>query len=189
VADEDLDLVDRFQRGDITAFNLLVNKYRTKVYDIVYCHTRNVEDAYDLSQEVFLRVFKSLGRFKKKSSFYTWLYSITINACIDYGRKKARFQTIPIEEWAKSLDSADVENVDLSYSPAKIVELQELKYQIAKAIDQLPPKQKAVFIMKRYEGMSLEEIARILGRSTGTVKAHLFHATSKLARLLGPYLE
>lgn len=189
MADEDIDLVERFQRGDLTAFDMLVNKYQHKIYNIVYHHIRNVEDAYDLSQEVFLRAFKALGRFKKKSSFYTWLYCIAVNVCIDYGRHNARFQTIPIEEWARSHDTFDAGELDLSRSPAKVVELQELRFQIARAIDQLPPKQKAVFIMKRQEGLPLREIARILGCSVGTVKAHLFHATCKLAHLLAPYLE
>jgi RNA polymerase sigma-70 factor (ECF subfamily) len=186
VADEDLDLVERFQRGDVTAFELLVTKYQNKIYDIAYRYTRNAEDAYDLSQEVFERVFKSLGRFRKKSSFYTWLYRIAVNACIDYGRQRSRFQAVPIEEWARSHEPL---SAGPSYSPVEAVELQELKHQIAKAIDQLPPKQRTVFIMKRQEGLSLEEIAQTLGRSVGTIKAHLFHATHKLMDLLGPYLE
>lgn len=186
MADEDLDLVERFQRGDVTAFELLVNKYQSKIYDIAYHHTRNAEDAYDLSQEVFERVFKSLGRFKKKSSFYTWLYRIAVNACIDYGRKRSRLQAIPIEEWVCSHKS---QAAGSDYSPAEAVELQELKHQIAKAIDQLPPKQRTVFILKRQEGLSLAEIAKILNRAEGTIKAHLSHATHKLMDLLGPYLD
>jgi RNA polymerase sigma-70 factor (ECF subfamily) len=186
VEDEDLDLVQRFQRGDVTAFDLLVTKYQSKIYDIAHHYTRNAEDAYDLAQEVFERAFKSLGAFRKKSSFYTWLYRIAVNACIDYVRKRSRLQAVPIEEWACSYD---LRNAGPSYSPAEAVELQELKHQITKAIDQLPPKQKAAFILKRQEGLSLKEIAEIFGRSEGTIKAHLFHATHKLMELLGPYLE
>jgi RNA polymerase sigma-70 factor (ECF subfamily) len=186
VADEDLDLVERFQSGDVAAFELLVNKYQSKIYDIAYHYTRNAEDAYDMSQEIFERVFKSLGGFRRKSSFYTWLYRIAVNACIDYGRQRSRFQAVPIEEWTCLHESLSAGS---SYPPAEAVELQELKHQIAKAIDQLPPKQRTVFILKRQEGLSLEEIARILDRSVGTIKAHLFHATHKLMDLLGPYLE
>jgi RNA polymerase sigma factor (sigma-70 family) len=187
--DDDFELVERFQCGDISAFDPLVLRYRDKVYDIVYSHTRNVEDAYDLSQEIFLKAFKALGRFKKKSSFYTWLYSIAINVCIDHGRKNKRHLMIPIEDWMQSSDSIDLLSTDSGSSPSGAVELKELKHQLAWAIEQLPPKQKAVFIMKRQQGLSLEEIANTLGRSVGTVKAHLFHATSKLANLLKPYLE
>jgi RNA polymerase sigma-70 factor (ECF subfamily) len=186
VIDEDLELVERFQCGDITAFELLVNKYQNKIYEISYRHTRNAEDAYDLSQEVFEKVFKFLRSFKRKSSFYTWLYRIAVNACIDYNRKKSRSQSVPIEEWVCSYDSSVTTT---NYSPARALELKELRHQIAKAIDQLPPKQKTVFILKRQEGLSLKEISRILGRSEGTIKAHLFHATHKLMELLSPYLE
>ena len=186
MADDDLNLVERFQQGDVTAFDLLVSKYYSKIYDIVYRYTRDVENAYDLSQEVFEKAFKSLGRFKKRSSFYTWLYKIAVNACIDYGRKKSRFQSIAIDDLPPSHDLIKAEN---SYSPDKVVELKELASQINRAIEQLPPKQRAVFIMKRQEGLSLQEIAEVLGRSVGTIKAHLSHATHKLMDSLGPYLE
>lgn len=185
MAEEDLELVERFQNGDTTAFNLLANKYQKKIYDIVYYYIRNIDDSYDLCQEIFGKVFKSLGRFKKKSSFYTWLYSITINACIDYKRKSSRFQTISVDELK---GSRELPSRNSDYSPDEILELEELKILIDKAIEKLPPKQKIVFILKRYEELSIEEIASILGKSEGTVKAHLFHATQKLMELLSPYL-
>jgi RNA polymerase sigma-70 factor (ECF subfamily) len=184
--DADIDLVDRFQHGDVAAFESLVKKYQNKVYDIVYHYTHDVEDAYDLSQEVFERAFKSLGGFKKKSSFYTWLYRIAVNACIDYGRKRSRLQVVPLEDWSSLRDSLVAGS---GYSPAEAALMQELEQQITRAIDQLPPKQRAVFIMKRLDGLSLEEIAQILGRKVGTIKAHLSHATHKLMDLLGPYLQ
>jgi RNA polymerase sigma-70 factor (ECF subfamily) len=186
LADEDLELVEKFQNGDITAFDLLVNKYQKKIYDIVYYYVHDVEDSYDLSQEIFGKVFKSLDRFRKNSSFYTWLYSIAINACIDHKRKRSRFQTVSVEEISSF---REIPNRDPDYSPDKTLELEELRNLIDKAIEQLPSKQKAVFILKRYEELSIEEIARVLGRSEGTVKAHLFHATHKLMELLGPYLS
>ena len=189
--DDDLELVERFQNGDVSAFDQLVAKYQDKVYDIVYSHIRNVEDAYDLSQEVFLKTFKSLGRFRKKSSFYTWLYSITINVCIDHSRKRKRYKTVPIEDWMQIPDIGMGDSIvtQSRYSPACALELKELKHKLAWAIDQLPPKQRTVFIMKRQQDLSLEEIANIMGRSVGTIKAHLFHATTRLSSLLKNYLE
>jgi len=184
--DADIDLVDRFQHGDVAAFESLVKKYQNKVYDIVYHYTHDVEDAYDLSQEVFERAFKSLGGFKRKSTFYTWLYRIAVNACIDYGRKRSRLQVVPLEDWSSLRDSLVAGS---GYSPAEAALMKELEQQITRAIDQLPPKQRAVFIMKRLDGLSLEEIAQILGRKVGTIKAHLSHATHKLMDLLGPYLQ
>ena len=186
MADEDLALIKRFQSGDATAFEPLVSKYKDKIYDLAYYYTHDVEDAYDLSQEVFERAFKALGGFRRRSSFYTWLYRIAKNAGIDYVRRRSRLQTVPIEEWVYSHESFSTGADD---SPAGEVELDELRHQIARAIDQLPPKQKAVFIMKRQQELSLEEIAQILGRSVGTIKAHLSHATHKLMNLLEPYLK
>lgn len=186
MADEDVELVEKFQRGDVTAFDLLVSKYQKKVYDIVYHYIRDVEESYDLSQEIFGKVFKSIGGFKRSSSFYTWLYSIAVNACIDYKRKQSRLQTISVEDLPYS---REIPNPEPSHLPGERLELEELKALIDKAIDQLPPKQKAVFLLKRQDELSLEEIAQILGRSVGTVKAHLFHATHKLMELLGPYLN
>jgi len=187
--DDDLELVERFQNGDVSAFDQLVAKYQDKVYDIVYSHIRNVEDAYDLSQDVFLKAFKSLGGFRKKSSFYTWLYSIAINVCIDHCRKRKRHKTVPIEDWMQVPDIGDGMVAQSRYSPSCALELKELKHKLAWAIDQLPPKQRTVFIMKRQQDLSLEEIANIMERSVGTIKAHLFHATSKLSNLLKNYLE
>jgi RNA polymerase sigma-70 factor (ECF subfamily) len=186
LGDSDITLVERFQHGDVAAFESLVTKYQTKVYDIVYHYTHDVEDAYDLSQEVFERAFKSLGGFKRKSSFYTWLYRIAINACIDYGRKRSRLHVIPVEDWSSVRDTVATSSGN---SPAETILLQELSQQITRAIDQLPPKQRAVFIMKRLDGLSLEEIAQVLGRKVGTIKAHLSHATHKLMELLDPYLQ
>jgi len=187
--DNDIELVERFQNGDLSAFDFLVIKYQDKVYDIVYSHIHNVEDSYDLSQDIFLKAFKALGKFKKKSSFYTWLYSIAINVCIDHSRKHKKHVMVPIEEWGQTPDLSENFNTDSCYSPSGSLELKELKHQLAWAIDQLPPKQKTVFLMKRQQGMSLEEISKILDRSVGTVKAHLFHATTKLSNLLKNYLE
>jgi len=187
--DDDLDLVERFQNGDTSAFDIIVNKYKDKIYDIVYSHIRNVEDSYDLSQDVFLKVFKSLGSFRKKSSFYTWLYSVAINVCIDHSRKKKHQPAVLIEDWMQLSESIDSINSSDVYSPLCAVELKELKHQLEWAIDQLPPKQKTVFILKRQQGLSLEEISNIMGRSVGTIKAHLFHATTKLTNLLKNYLQ
>ncbi|MBD3183681.1 RNA polymerase sigma-70 factor [Candidatus Poribacteria bacterium] len=186
MTNEDLELVESFQKGEIESFDILVKKYQDRVYDIAYRYTHDPEDAYDLSQEVFEKVFKALGRFRKKSSFYTWLYKITVNACIDYSRKAKKIRSISMEEWLPPQEELHTEP---SYSPEAMLELKELKKQINQAIKQLPPKQRAVFIMKRQEGLSLEEIAQTLGRSVGTIKAHLSHATHKLMDILDPYLK
>ncbi|HID56907.1 TPA: sigma-70 family RNA polymerase sigma factor [Candidatus Poribacteria bacterium] len=189
--ERDLDyiLVKRFQEGDFEAFNELVRRYRKRVYEIAYNFTHNPDDALDLTQEIFLRVFKSLGTFRHRSSFYTWLYSISRNYCIDYTRRKRRYREMEINE------NMPHRREDYLYSGGRIpppddkVEREELRRRIEEAIDSLPDMQRQVFILRHYEGLSLKEIAKVLNRSIGTVKANLFHATRKLREMLSPYVR
>jgi RNA polymerase sigma-70 factor (ECF subfamily) len=183
----DLKLVERFQKGDIKAFDVLVSKYQKRVYEIAYSFAHNVDDAYDLSQDVFVRVFKSLRSFKKEADFYTWLYRISQNACIDYVRKRNRSQILELDdELINSEPKMFISSKSLS--PNKKVELEELEREIKKAITQLPVKQKQAFILRHYEGKTLKEISGIMECQLGTVKAHLFHATRRLRQLLAPYV-
>jgi RNA polymerase sigma-70 factor (ECF subfamily) len=186
--DQDKLLVERYKQGDNKAFDELVRKYQNKIYKLAYRFTHNVEDALDLSQEIFLRAFKSFSNFKQQSNFYTWLYSIAQNLCIDYTRsKKSRLKTVALTECMYSKKYI-LSNVALA-SPGQLVETKELKGEIAKAIDMLPPRQKSAFILRYYEGLDLNSIAEILGCRVGTVKAHLSHGRSKLKDILLPYLE
>ncbi len=178
--DRDRQLVERFQRGDKTAFDKLMRIYHGKIYRLAYRFTHDVEDALDLSQEIFLKAFKSLGDFKHQSSFYTWLYRIARNLCVDYLRhKKTSFQTIPLEE---------VSDVLTYSSPCDPVEVKELRGEIAKAISALPPQQKQAFILRYYEGLDLESIARVLGCRESTVRSHLCLGRRKIREILSPYL-
>jgi RNA polymerase sigma-70 factor (ECF subfamily) len=189
--DKDLDyiLVKRFQEGDFEAFNELVRRYRKRVYEIAYNFTHNPDDALDLTQDIFLRVFKSLGTFKHRSSFYTWLYSTARHYCIDYIRRQKKFQRVEINE------NLPYESDDYLYSGGKVpapndrVEREELRKKIKEAIDSLPDMQRQVFILRHYEELSLKEIAKLLNRSIGTIKANLFHANRKLREMLSPYVR
>ena len=186
--DNDKFLVERFQQGDNKAFDELVRKYQNKIYELAYRFTHNVEDALDLSQEIFLRAFKSLGGFKQQSSFYTWLYRIAQNLCIDYTRhKKVALKTVafPEDTYAKEYVLTNTTCV----SPAKLVEAKELENAIARAIDMLPSRKQSVFILRYYEGLDLQSIAEILGCRVGTVKAHLSYGRQMLKKMLSPYLE
>ncbi len=189
--DRDLDyiLVKRFQEGDFEAFNELVRRYRKRVYEIAYNFTHNPDDALDLTQEIFLRAFKSLGTFKHKSSFYTWLYSISRNYCIDYTRRKKRYHEMEINENLPHKSEDYLYSGSRVPSPDDKVEREELRRKIEEAIDSLPDMQRQVFILRYYEGLPLKEIAKVLNRSIGTVKANLFHATRKLREMLSPYVR
>ncbi|MFQ6041478.1 MAG: RNA polymerase sigma factor [Candidatus Poribacteria bacterium] len=185
--DKDKFLVERFQQGDNEAFDELVRKYQNKIYELAYRFTHNVEDALDLSQEIFLRAFKSLGGFKGESNFYTWLYRIAQNLCIDYTRhKKVSLKTVAFP--ADTSSPKYVLTGATYISPDKLVEAKELENAIARAIDMLPSRKRSVFILRYYEGLDLKSIAEILGCRVGTVKAHLSYGRRMLKKMLSPYL-
>ena len=186
--DPDRYLVKRAQGGDTRAFGELVQKYQKRIYELAYNFTHHPEEAYDLSQEIFLKGFRALNRFESKSTFYTWIYRIAKNACIDYTRRRANRKHIAFVDELPADDflfpSGGTEDVTMHN-----LEQAELGREIRNAVRQLSPRQKQVFILRHYEGLALREIADVLHLRVGSVKAHLFSATRKLRELLGPYLE
>lgn len=186
--DADAFLVEQFQAGDHAAFDVLVERHYKRIYELAYYFVHDVEDAYDITQEVFLRVFNSLANFKGDSSFYTWVYRIATNACVDYRRRKSRRQGVELND--ELIPQEDVASLVVrERSPHQQTLDRELNTMIRHAVAQLPEKQRQVFILRHYEGLSLQEIATILGKGLGTIKAHLFHATRTMRRLLAPYLD
>jgi RNA polymerase sigma-70 factor (ECF subfamily) len=178
-------LVERFQNGESGAFDEIVDRCQKHVYNLAYRFTRNCEDAYDISQEVFIKVFKSLNRLKSSSAFDAWLRRVTVNACMDHLRRQPNEQTL---DDFSHLDHEYTKG-NYNYLPDGPVEDKELQKIISRAVDQLPGRQRKVFILRHYEGLPLKEIANILDCSLGTVKAHLFRATRRLRKLLLPYVS
>jgi len=190
IVDVDRLLVEKAQSGDRRAFDELVLKYQKRIYELVYGFTHNInpDDAFDLSQEVFLKAWNSLDKFRKNSTFFTWLYRIAKNAGIDYTRKRKHRRNVSLDD-DTSVSKHALHSKVSSEMPDKEVERMELGREIAKAVDQLPPRQKQVWVLRHYEGMTLKEIAEELGLRIGSVKAHLFNATRTLRKLLTPYVE
>ena len=181
-------LIERFQRGDTEAFNPLVLKYQKKIYSFLYRRVRDRETAKDLCQEVFLKAFKALPNFKGDSTFYSWVYRIAINCSIDFQRQRNRVKFLTFEEL--SFDADDVLRMVNSYpSPEMITETEELGRIIRKAVQKLPPGQRRVFNLRHRRALAIKEIAALLNRSEGTVKAHLHHAHQRLQGMLLPYLR
>ncbi|MBD3185157.1 RNA polymerase sigma-70 factor [Candidatus Poribacteria bacterium] len=177
-------LVERFQRGELSAFDEIVKRCQKHVYNLAYRFTRNCEDSYDISQEVFIKVFKSLDKLKNTSAFDAWLRRVTVNACMDHLRKQPGekiFEDITDVEIRQSVTNKETVNPD---TPLEDNELQRI---ISRAVQQLPNKQRKVFILRHYEGLALKEIAEAMDCSLGTVKAHLFRATRRLRKILRPY--
>ena len=183
VTDEDILLVDRFRKGEESAFTDLVNRYKKRIYYLAYSLTNNHADALDLSQEAFIRAYRSIPRFRGKSSFYTWLYRITVNLCLNHFKKKAKRKEVSFDE------RIEVAQVDWWSNPKKALENKELQEHLTKAINALSPRQKTVFTLRHLEGLSHKETASILGCSIGNVKANLFLALQKLRERLKGYVE
>ncbi|MCZ6679092.1 MAG: sigma-70 family RNA polymerase sigma factor [Candidatus Poribacteria bacterium] len=185
---DERELVERFQNGEQEVFNELVIKYQGKVYNLVYKYVSNPETARDLSQEVFIKAFQALPHFKRQSAFYSWLYRIAINLCIDFIRQQNRKQTLSIEDLPTGGNDENAFN-DVKPLPPDQAETRELGQIIGQAVRQLPPGQQRVFNLRYQEGLQLKEIAARLDRSEGTIKAHLHHAHRRLQTLLLPYLK
>ncbi len=188
----ELDLVKRCQAGQAEAFDELVTRYQTRIFAMIYNMVHNEQDAWDLAQESFIKAWKSIKRFRGRSSFYTWIYRIVMNVTIDWLRKKQvkgagmefddALQLKEIDPASKTVPKADP-------LPHERMERREIRAKIDKAIAQLSPEHRAVILMKEIEEMQYHEIAETLGCSIGTVMSRLFYARKKLQNLLRDVYE
>lgn len=189
-AEEDRALIEQAQQGDHDAFRRLVERHQRRAFAIALGLVRDENDAREVVQEAFIRVYRGLESFKGGSSFFTWLYRIVTNLSIDLMRKPARRET-------ESADTALDENVDAPFlaridgaDPMDVVRRTEIATAIQTALDELPPYHRGVILMREVEGMSYEEMAEAMGVSKGTIMSRLFHARQKLQRaLVGCYEE
>ncbi len=174
---EDSELVSRAQQGDVQAFEVLVNRYRNDVFALSTRFVRNREEAWDISQEVFVKAYRSLKRFRGDAGFKTWLLRITANHSKDW-LKKRRLDTVAFDDRIES--GATSSRPD----PGQSAVARELGETIQKAIDQLPHKHKLAFVLREFEGLSYQEMAEVMQCSQGTVMSRLHHARKKLQNAL-----
>jgi len=188
----ELDLVRRCQAGDTEAFDELVTRYRTRVFGMIYNMVHSEQDAWDLAQDSFLKAWKSIKRFRGRSSFYTWIYRIVMNVTIDWLRKK-QIKGVGTEFddaiQLRQVDPASKTVPKTEALPYETMERDEIRVRIDKAIAQLSSEQRAVILMKEIEDMQYHEIAEALGCSIGTVMSRLFYARKKLQTLLRDVYE
>jgi len=173
----DPELVRGCLAGSPGAFDLLVHLHQRAVYRLCFRFMGNHEDAADLSQEVFLRAHRGLASFRSKSSLSTWLYRIGVNLCLNRVSLKR-----PMTEPLETDRTADQRGVD----PVERLDQSARALRLRRSIARLPPRQRAVVILRVYHELPHAEIASIVGSSVGAVKANFFHAMGNLRRLLGP---
>jgi RNA polymerase sigma-70 factor, ECF subfamily len=171
--EDDREAIEACQRGDREAFDRLVERYQRNVYRLCYRYVNNHHDASDMAQEVFLKAFRAIGRFRGDSAFSTWLYRIAVNTCLNF-RSARRLPSEPLED--------DV--ADAARGVADRIEEDELSEQVREAVSRLPEKQRATLILKIYHDLTHEQVAAIMGSTVGTVKANLFHALGNLRKAM-----
>ena len=186
----DLSLVERCRASDESAFNEVVSRYKSKVYSYIYRMTGSSDDAEDLTQEVFIRMYTSIDSFRSQSSLSTWLFRIASNLCIDrFRRSKTRTPAYSLDEPILGNDSESGHEIpDSTYEPQRLLENTEMAEQIQLSLAQLPEKLRAAVILHDVEGLPYEEIAQIVGCPLGTVKSRLFNARMQLREKLSGYL-
>jgi len=183
----DQELVARCQRGDHRAFRVLVDKYQRRAYGIAMGILRNPDDARDAAQEAFIKVFRNVDGFKGDSSFYTWLYRIVVNVCIDHIRKNKRHRELEFDDGLRH-DGEDGGMSALPLSslgdPAQVLQRREILDAVQDGLQYLSDKHRAVIIMRELQGMSYEEMAQAMKCQKGTIMSRLFHARRNMQKLL-----
>ena len=170
-------IVQQIKEGKTESFEVLVERYQKQVYNIAYRYTGSRDDAYDLSQEAFLKAYRGINNFRQDSSFKTWIYHIVANVCRDYLRKDKKVHKVSIDEPVQSNDG-DMEKqlTDNAKGPDEVYESKELSEFIQGIINNLQREYKEVIILREMQQLSYEEIAKVLNCSVGTVKSRLNRA-------------
>ena len=178
---QETELIIRAQNGNASAFEELIYNYDKKVLALAMKYVKNEDDAKDIYQDVFIRVYKGLKKFQFNSEFSTWLYRIVVNVCLTHKTRSGRreFISIHTDNEDESINTG-LELEDSQPVPERVVTNNEISEHINKALDALSPRQKMIFILKHYEGYKLKEIAEMLRCGEGTIKKYLFDAVRKM---------
>lgn len=189
-ASADQMLVERVQAGDVAAFDVLVKKYRERLYGIVYNLTSNREDAADITQEAFIKAFSSINRFKGNSAFFTWLYRIGVNTALSHLKRNRFRRFFSLEHIQDEGSNAQVlETLAAKHKSEKGALLSELQEKLNEAMQKLSPKHRTVVVLFEIEGLSHQEIADIVGCSVGTVRSRLHYAKQQLQADLKQFID
>lgn len=187
--DNEAVLIENVKKGERASFDSLVKLYQQKGISIAYNVVGNLEDAKDVLQEVFVKVYMNIKNFRYQSKFSTWFYRIVINCSLDFLRKRKRAGRVFSDTFIDSDgNEKEIEVADTKFEPARIVINAELSRNLEACIDNLSEKQKICFILKHQNGLKIEEISEVLNCNPSTVKVHLFRAVENLRQSLAGYL-
>lgn len=184
----DLQLVRKVRHGDRGAFDLLVIKYQSRVASIISRYVYDSHEVMDLTQETFVKAYRAITRFRGDSAFYTWLYRIAVNTAKNFLESRGRRPQ-------GSADASEAENFDDggrlrdASSPEKLLQRDQLKQALGRAVEDLPEDLRSAFLLREYDGLSYEDIAKILECPIGTVRSRIFRARDAVDRHLGPLLN
>jgi len=181
---EETEMISRCQQGDQEALKEIFEKYHKKVYRIAYGVVRQREEALDVVQEVFIKLFRSVKNFKGRSHFYTYLYRMVMNTAIDHKRKAGKQFMSSLDEEGSFEPSDEAEK-----GPERILLQKELEERVKLAMDKLPAEQRAALIFRDVEGLSYQEMAEAMGCSIGTVMSRLHYGRKRMQDSLKDYVK
>ena len=179
-------MVRRWCRGDVRAFEFLVNKYKRRAYSIALGIVGQHEDALDLSQEAFVRIHRYRGKFDPQRRFFPWLYQILKNLCYTYLREQKRNSSVPLVVLTGGDENQEE---DILFDPDAVAERNDLKDAMWKAISQLRPQEREIIILRHFQDLSYREISELLSCSQGTVMSRLYFARRALKKKLAYLFE
>jgi RNA polymerase sigma factor (sigma-70 family) len=183
----DRELIQALQNNQQDAFGLLVDGYKDRIYNTILGLVQNFEDAEDLVQDVFIKVFENIHQFKGEASLGTWMYRIAVTQSLDFIRKKKRKKRAgTVLQWLGIGEKESLDVVEFNH-PGVIAENREQAAILFKAIEQLPENQKSAFVLQKVEGLSVQEIAGVLKSSESAVESLLSRARANLKNLLREY--
>ena len=189
-AAEDRELVRKAQAGEMDAYDQLVRKYQERIYGTIYHMTSNHEDANDLAQETFVKAYSALKNFKGDSSFFTWVYRIAVNKTINFLKQRKNRSFLSLNDLDQNVEH-DQELVELvsEQTPRRAAGLTELQEKLNEAMQKLSDDHRMVVTLHDVQGLSHEEIGKIMDCNTGTVRSRLFYARQQLQANLSDYLK
>lgn len=183
-------LIEASRRGDREAFRGLVERYFRRVLAVATGMLRNREDAQDVAQEIFLKAHRNLESFKGTAAFYTWLYRITVNVCVDFQRREGRsVPTVDVSGASEGeVRGPEVADERPDADPFERMRSREIGTGVLAALDELTPEHRAVILLREVEGLSYEEISHVMQCAKGTVMSRLHYARKRLQVRLRSYL-